>query len=140
MQLRPTGHYSWPCATQRRSMTASPVPIAAVPTQLLDVLGVTKGASRGFAVLLLGGLLQPLVGTLSPTVGYYWLVAVAVVAFVGAAVLATPRGSHNSWINGSCAAVASSLLILPVVFTAGCSPGCLGSARIAVRGWRSKPS
>lgn len=84
-----------------------------------DLGRTVRGASRGFTVLLLGGVVQPWVGTLSPTAGYYWLVVVAVAAFIVAARSALPMGSpRGSWVNGPAAALASYVLVLPLVLSA----------------------
>ena len=42
---------------------------------------VVAGASRGFTVLLIGGVVQPWVGMLLPPLGYVWLALVAIAAF-----------------------------------------------------------
>ena len=77
---------------------------------------VIRGIFRGFAVLFVGGTVQPLVGQLSTTLAYAWLPLVAVVAFAAAAVVATPPETPTAgWRQGPLAAVGSYLLILPLV-------------------------
>ncbi len=77
---------------------------------------VIRGAFRGFAVLFVGGMLQPLVGQLSSVLAYAWLPLVAIVAFIVAAALATPSGTPtDGWRQAPVAAVASYLLIVPLV-------------------------
>jgi hypothetical protein len=76
---------------------------------------VMRGASRGFGVLLIGGLLQPM-AAMVPFLAYLWLVGVAVVAFVVAAVTATPLGTPlDAWRQGPIAAVGGYALIVPLV-------------------------
>ena len=85
---------------------------------------VVAGASRGFTVLLLGGVVQPWVGALAPPVGYVWLALVAVAAFAWAAAPRTVRGVAPSdlrldrVLGGIAAALGSYALILPLVLTA----------------------
>lgn len=79
----------------------------------LDWAEAARGASAGLSVLVIGGLVQPLVGTLAPPLGAVWLVLVAVAAFVvagrriGAAV--TP------FRQGAVCAVLAYLFVLPLV-------------------------
>lgn len=81
----------------------------------LGYTAVVRGASRGFGVLLIGGLLQP-VATMVPFLGYAWLVVVAVAAFVVAGVTATPAGtSLDGWRQAPVAAVGGYGLIVPLV-------------------------
>jgi hypothetical protein len=85
--------------------------------QALQVLAVTPGVFRGFAVLLIGGLSQPLVAMVIPPVGAIWLALVAVVAFGWAAKLAVePEGS--SVREAVSAAVGAYVLVLPLVYMA----------------------
>ena len=77
---------------------------------------VIRGIFRGFAVLFVGGMIQPLIAQLSSVVAYAWLPIVAVVAFGAAAVLATPPGTPtDGWRQGPLAAVGSYLMVLPLV-------------------------
>lgn len=84
-----------------------------VAEQLPAGAAIMRGAFRGFGVLLIGALLQPIVGTLLPPLGAIWLVLVAVVAFVSAAWIATtPDGGARS---GVCAALGAYGFMLPIV-------------------------
>lgn len=92
------------------------------PTQeVADVTLVVRGASRGFTVLLLGGIVQPWVGVIFAPLGYVWLALVAIAAFAWAA---WPRDAGR-WIGrvdraliGCVAALCSYLLVLPLVASA----------------------
>ena len=89
---------------------------AARPTLDLDGPRVVRGASRGFTILALGGVVQPWVGTVSPFLGYWWLVIVAVAAFV---LSARVTGATSApVVNGAAAALGGYLLILPLVHMA----------------------
>lgn len=85
---------------------------------------VVSGASRGFTVLLLGGVVQPWVGVLVPALGYVWLALVAVAAFAFAARPRTIRGVSPSDLRvdrvlvGVAAAIGSYALVLPLVLAA----------------------
>lgn len=93
-------------------------PAGHVPVSLEMPL-VVRGASRGFTVLLLGGAVQPWVAAASPAVGYWWLAVVAVSAFMFAARSALPpTAARGAWTNGPVAALASYLLVLPLVLSA----------------------
>ncbi|CAM3382081.1 hypothetical protein NODU109028_14520 [Nocardioides dubius] len=82
----------------------------------IDWVFVVRGASRGLTVLLIGGAVQPWVGVLSRPLGFIWLALVAVLAF---ALAARPhRGSAGSVRDCMTAAVASYLLVLPLVVSA----------------------
>lgn len=81
-----------------------------------DPLTVVKGGSRGFTVLLLGGVVQPLVGAASSVLGFWWLALVAVGAFVVAA-----WAFHDLVVaptQGAAAALFSYALVLPLVLSA----------------------
>lgn len=81
------------------------------------------GASRGFTVLLLGGVVQPWVATLVPPLGYVWLAVVAVAAFAVAAIPRAARGVRPSpqrfdrAMVGTWAALGSYALVLPLVLS-----------------------
>lgn len=80
---------------------------------------MVRGCSRGFGVLLIGGLVQPLVGLTWAPLAYVWLPLVAAAAFVVAGVTATPRGGEpEAWRQAPMAALWSYLLILPLVLVA----------------------
>jgi hypothetical protein len=79
-----------------------------------DFSMVARGASAGLTILLLGGLIAPVVVSLAPLLGFIWLPLVA----LGAFVLASWRGTtpESPVLQGSLAAVAGYLLVLPLVF------------------------
>lgn len=86
-------------------------------TDELDIAMVVRGAWRGFCVLLLGGVVQPLVIMENRTLGFWWLVLVATVAFGFAAFSAVrPAVPTQYRMQGAVAAVASYVLVLPLVF------------------------
>ncbi|MFF5988810.1 hypothetical protein [Prauserella flavalba] len=87
-----------------------------------DPVAVVRGAWRGFAVLLIGGLLAPAAARYLPVVGSFWLVLTAVAAFVVAAW--KPGMSADFRWFGLVSAVGAYLLILPLVLLqpAGRSP------------------
>lgn len=77
---------------------------------------VLRGAFRGFGVLLVGGLLEPVPARFLGVVAVGWLPLVAVVAFAVAGFAATPPGTPpGSWRQAPVAAVLSYALILPLV-------------------------
>lgn len=85
------------------------------PPTTVDTVAAVKGASRGFTVLLVGGVVQPWVGHLLPPLGYVWLAMVAVAAFV---VAAHPwRGPSSTPATAVVAALGSYLLVLPLVLS-----------------------
>lgn len=75
---------------------------------------VVRGASRGFTVLLLGGMVQPLVALAVPPLGYVWLALVAVVAFAWSARIAT-AAPGSTLVDAVSAAMGAYLLVAPVV-------------------------
>lgn len=84
----------------------------------LDVPAAVRGASRGFTVLVLGGLLTPLVAaTLPPWVAQPWIVMVAVLAFGLAA--SRPGDARLGWLQGMVAATASLALLTPLWLVGG---------------------
>lgn len=104
---------------------------------------VVAGASRGFTVLLIGGAVQPWVGVLVPTVGYFWLALVAVAAFAWAARPRLVRGAAPSDLRGDrvvvgvAAALGAYALVLPLVLmAAGDVPwvqvGCTAATAVVV--------
>lgn len=82
-----------------------------------DQGALVKAASRGFTVLLLGGVVQPLVAAAFAPLGFVWLPIVAVGAFTWAGMLST-RAAGSSPVHGAGAAFASYALVLPVVWMA----------------------
>lgn len=88
----------------------------------IDGPAMVRAASTGFTVLLLGGLVAPLVAAMVPVVGRFWLVLVAVAAFViaGSRIGAAAAPA----VHGAVAAVSSYLLMLPgVMMTTGLQVG-----------------
>lgn len=86
---------------------------AAVRPGLIDMPNAVRGASAGFSVLILGGLVAPMVGLASSVVATVWLTGVAVVAFAIAARrsrLAPAPAAH-----GAVAALFSYVLVLPLL-------------------------
>lgn len=86
---------------------------------------IVKGASRGFTVLLLGGVVQPWVGTLLPPLGFVWLALVAVAGFLVAARtpdLAPYPARFDRAVVGAGAAFGSYALVLPLVTSASAGP------------------
>ncbi|SNR84277.1 hypothetical protein SAMN06265360_12254 [Haloechinothrix alba] len=79
----------------------------------IDTPNAVRGASTGFTVLLLGGLLMPLVATVAPPLGGVWLTATAILAFgiAGARI----GNSALPARHGAVAAVGSYLLIVPLL-------------------------
>lgn len=84
---------------------------------------VVAGASRGFSVLLVGGVVQPWVAHLVPPLGYVWLLLVAIAAFAWAALPRTVSGTAPSAnrldraATGTAAALGSYALVLPLVLS-----------------------
>lgn len=93
-------------------------------TRGADPVLVVSAASRGFTVLLLGGVVQPWVGALSASLGYVWLALVALGAFALAAKPRVVRGIAPSAerLDRVTVAVAGALgsyaLVLPLVLAA----------------------
>jgi hypothetical protein len=79
----------------------------------LDWVAAARGASTVLSVLLIGGLVQPLVGLAVPVLGTVWLILVAVAAFV---VAGLRRGSSDlPALQGALTAVLGYLFVLPLV-------------------------
>lgn len=98
----------------------------------VDAPVAVRAASTGFTILLLGGLCAPLAATLLPVVGRYWLVAVAVTAFIVAGVRIGTASVPA--LHGAVCAVGGYLLMLPIVaMTAGLHIGpVVGTVAAAV--------
>lgn len=73
---------------------------------------VVRGASRGFTVLVVGGLLTPVVAAVVPALTQWWILLVAAVAFAlaGAMVRTTERPA----LHGAVAATGSLTLLVPL--------------------------
>ena len=85
----------------------------AVRPGLVDVPNAVRGASTGFSVLLIGGLLAPMVTLASTVLATVWLTGVAVVAFAVAARRSRLSGAPAA--HGAVAAVFSYVLVLPLL-------------------------
>ena len=83
----------------------------------LETAEMIRGAFRGFGVLVIGGLAQPLVGMLLEPLGYVWLPLVAVVAFCWSAKIAAAK-AQSPVPTGAIAALGSYLLAVPLVLMA----------------------
>ena len=85
----------------------------------VDVVAAARGASAGFSVLLIGGLMAPLVAVIAPSVAGVWIPAVAVAAFTVAAW--RPHRASNPIVHGAVCAVGAYVLVLPLLlpFEAG---------------------
>lgn len=79
----------------------------------IDPVGAVKGASTGFTILLLGGLLEPIAGSVLPVLGSVWLTVTALVAFASAA--SRIGSATRPSVHGALAAVSAYLLIVPLV-------------------------
>ena len=86
---------------------------AAVRPGLVDVPNAVRGASTGFSVLLIGGLLAPMVTLASTVLATVWLTGVAVVAFAVAARRSRLAGAPA--VHGAVAAVFAYVLVLPLL-------------------------
>lgn len=81
-----------------------------------------RAASTAFTVLLLGGLAAPMVASVFPAGGRYWLVVVALGAFAFAGSRIGTAAAPA--LHGATAAVGGYLLVLPiVVMTSGLQVG-----------------
>ncbi len=85
----------------------------AVRPGLVDVPNAVRGASTGFSVLLIGGLLAPMVTLASTVLATVWLTGVAVVAFAIASRRSRLAGAPA--VHGGVAAVFSYVLVLPLL-------------------------
>ena len=80
----------------------------------IDAPAAVRGASTGFSVLVIGGLLAPVVTSLLPLLGRtVWLPLVAILAFAVAA--ARIGRACRPAVHGAVAAASSYLLVLPLV-------------------------
>jgi len=83
------------------------------PHGRIDVPVAVRGASAGFSILLIGGLLGPLIAFKAPAIGGVFLTATAILAFFVAARKIGTAG--NPALHGAVAAVLAYLLVLPLV-------------------------
>ncbi|MCW2855516.1 MAG: hypothetical protein JWR52_1131 [Marmoricola sp.] len=84
-------------------------------TNEFDIPLLSRGAWRGFCVLLLGGMVQPFVEMASRPLGFWWLAIVAIAAFAFAAGSAVKPGRSQHRFQGAVAALASYFLVVPLV-------------------------
>jgi hypothetical protein len=79
----------------------------------VDVPNAVRGASTGFSVLLVGGLVAPMTTLVSVPFARVWLAGVAVVAFAIAA--RRSRLASSPAVHGAVAAVLAYVLVLPLL-------------------------
>jgi hypothetical protein len=79
----------------------------------IDVPNAVRGASTGFSILVIGGLLAPILTLISVPVAIAWLAGDAVVAFAVAA--RRSRLANAPALHGAVAAVLAYALVLPLV-------------------------
>jgi len=79
----------------------------------VDVPNAVRGASTGFSILVIGGLLAPFVTLVSVPAAAVWLTGVAVVAFAVAA--RRSQLADVPALHGVAAAVGAYLLVLPLL-------------------------
>lgn len=92
---------------------AEAVRAGAAAAARIDVPNAVRGASTGFSILLVGGLLAPMLTLVSTLATAMWLAAVAVLAFAVAG-----RRSQRAGIpalHGVFAAVLAYVLVLPLL-------------------------
>ena len=80
----------------------------------VDWVLVVRGASLGFTILVISGLLHPLVVKFSVPLGLAWLVFGSVVAFMAAAWRVGPADSPV--LTGMLAALISYTLSVPLIY------------------------
>lgn len=83
------------------------------PVGRIDVPNAVRGASTGFSILLIGGLLAPFLTLVSVAAAAGWLALVAVVAFAVAARRSQRAGKPA--VHGAAAAVFAYALVLPLL-------------------------
>lgn len=82
----------------------------------LDWIAITRGASTGFSILVVGGFTQPLLAYISPTVGAVWWIAAVL---LGSAVAGSRIGdSLVPWFQGAVAALFAYGLFVPLEYIA----------------------
>jgi len=129
------------------------LPRTSLRATAVDVPNAVRGASTGFSVLVLGGLLSPFTTLVSDLVATIWLTGVAVVAFAVAA--RRSRLAAVPAVHGAVAAVFSYLLVLPLLlpfeqardpqqigmtFLAAVVVGAAAGSLAARRGWAPRRS
>lgn len=104
---------STPRARSSATRTTGQQPNGSPPSQTVDGIAAVRGASTGFTVLLLGGMIAPLIAIAAPLLSMVWLPLIAISAFF---IAASRTGDSSSpWMQGVMAAVGSYLLVLPLV-------------------------
>lgn len=85
----------------------------------IDLPNAVRGASTGFSILVIGGLLATFATLISPVFGAFWLAGVAIAAFAVAAKQS--QQAQNPLLHGAVAALSAYLLVLPLIlpFEAG---------------------
>lgn len=91
----------------------------------IDFAAAVRGASRGFTVLVLGGVLSPLVAGLSPNpaLSQAWVLMAAAAGFAVAG--SQPASTRSPWLHGAACAAGSFFLLLPLwlLFPSAAGPG-----------------
>lgn len=82
----------------------------------IDAKACGRGIWRGFAVLVIGALLQPIAAAVAPLAGASFLLVTAVVAFSFAGF--RTGAAHRPICQGALTAAGSYFLVLPLVFVA----------------------
>ncbi|MET7995862.1 hypothetical protein ABZU76_33720 [Amycolatopsis sp. NPDC005232] len=99
----------------------------------IDTKACGRGIWRGFAILVIGALLQPIAAAVAPLVGASFLLITAVVAF-GFAGFRT-GDTHHPIFQGAVTAVGGYVLVLPLSFLTAATVGpqqVLATAAVAV--------
>lgn len=99
----------------------------------IDTKACGRGIWRGFAILVIGALLQPIAAAVAPVVGASFLLITAVVAFSFAGF--RTGDTHRPILQGAVTAVGSYVFVLPLSFLASASAGpqqVLATAAVAV--------
>jgi hypothetical protein len=80
----------------------------------VDWVLVVRGASTGFTVLVISGLVNPIVSNINPLAGLIFLVAGA----LGASVVASwrTRTADSPVLSGAVAALISYTLVIPLIY------------------------
>ncbi|GAA4815417.1 hypothetical protein ACFQ0K_07125 [Nocardioides caeni] len=94
-------------------MAQTPSKNAPAPVPRIDVPNAVRGASTGFSILLIGGLLAPILTIVSSLAAAVWLAGVAVLAFAVAA--RRSQGAGIPVLHGIFAAVLAYVLVLPLL-------------------------
>ena len=89
------------------------------PPAQADVGEIARAVSTAFLVLVFGALLQPVVSTVLPqSIGQFWLIAVALIAFAFAGVRCG-RAGPTPVLYGAGGALGAFLLVVPLQFIQG---------------------